>query len=144
MKSLHKYILKSYLAPFVATFFVVLFMLLMQFVWKYIDDLVGKGLEWYIIAQLMFYAAATFVPLALPLAILISSIMTFGNLAEHYELAALKSAGISLQKIMRPLVVASICISISAFLFANYMLPVVNLKMGSLLFENFSPIIFIT
>lgn len=110
-------------------------MLLMQFVWKYIDDLVGKGLEWYIIAQLMFYAAATFVPLALPLAILISSIMTFGNLAEHYELAALKSAGISLQKIMRPLVIASICISISAFLFANYLLPVVNLKMGSLLYD---------
>lgn len=110
-------------------------MLLMQFVWKYIDDMVGKGLEWYVIAQLMFYAAATFVPLALPLAILISSIMTFGNLAEHYELAALKSAGISLQKIMRPLVVASICISISAFLFSNYLLPVVNLKMGSLLYD---------
>ncbi len=110
-------------------------MLLMQFVWKYIDDLVGKGLEWYIIAQLMFYAAATFIPLALPLAILISSIMTFGNLAEHYELAALKSAGISLQKIMRPLVIASLAISISAFFFANYMLPIVNLKMGSLLYD---------
>jgi lipopolysaccharide export system permease protein len=110
-------------------------MLLMQFVWKYIDDLVGKGLEWYVIAQLMFYAAATFIPLALPLAILISSIMTFGNLAEHYELAALKSAGISLQKIMQPLVVATVCISISAFLFSNYMLPIVNLKMGSLLYD---------
>ncbi len=110
-------------------------MLLMQFVWKYIDDMVGKGLEWYVIAQLMFYAAATFIPLALPLAILISSIMTFGNLAEHYELAALKSAGISLQKIMQPLIVTSICISIAAFLFSNYMLPVVNLKMGSLLYD---------
>jgi len=107
----------------------------MQFVWKYIDDMVGKGLEWYVIAQLMFYAAATFIPLALPLAILISSIMTFGNLAEHYELAALKSAGISLQKIMQPLIVTSICISIAAFLFSNYMLPVVNLKMGSLLYD---------
>ncbi len=110
-------------------------MLLMQFVWKYIDDLVGKGLEWYVIAQLMFYAAATFVPLALPLAILISSIMTFGNLAEHYELAALKSAGISLQKIMRPLIIATFFISISAFLFSNFMLPIVNLKMGSLLYD---------
>ncbi len=135
MKSLHKYILSSYLGPFVATFFVVLFMLLMQFVWKYIDDLVGKGLEWYVIAQLMFYAAATFIPLALPLAILISSIMTFGNLAEHYELAALKSAGISLQKIMQPLVFATIGISITAFVFSNYMLPIVNLKMGSLLYD---------
>lgn len=110
-------------------------MLLMQFVWKYIDDMVGKGLEWLVIGQLMFYAAVTFIPLALPLAILISSIMSFGNLAEHYELAALKSAGISLQKIMTPLVIATAGISILAFLFSNYALPVVNLKMGSLLYD---------
>jgi lipopolysaccharide export system permease protein len=75
----------------------------MQFLWKYIDDLVGKGLEWYVIGELLFYASATLVPLALPLAILVSSIMTLGNLAEHYELVAAKSAGIPLQKILRPL-----------------------------------------
>ena len=97
--------------------------------------MVGKGLEWLVIGQLMFYAAVTFIPLALPLAILISSIMSFGNLAEHYELAALKSAGISLQKIMTPLVIATAGISILAFLFSNYALPVVNLKMGSLLYD---------
>ncbi len=95
----------------------------MQFLWKYVDVLVGKGVEWYIITELLFYAAATFVPLALPLAILLSSLMTFGNLGEHYELVAMKASGISLRKIMAPLVVLSIIISISAFYFSNNILP---------------------
>ena len=107
----------------------------MQFLWKYIDDLVGKGLEWYIIAELMFYASATLVPLALPLAILVSSIMTLGNLAENYELVAAKSAGISLQKILRPMLLTAFMISILAFYFSNYLLPYTNLKMGSLLYD---------
>ncbi len=127
--------LKSYLGPFVFTFFVALFILLLQFLWKYIDDLVGKGLEWYIIAKLMFYASSTFVPLALPLAVLLSSLMTFGNLGERYELVAMKAAGISLGKAMKPLVILSLIISISAFLFSNYVLPVANLKFGSLLYD---------
>src|SRR3954465_2036909 len=103
LKRIHLLLLKSFLGPFVITFFVVLFILLMQFLWKYVDDLVGKGLGWFIIAQLMGYVAITLVPLALPLAMLLSSIMTFGNLAENYELVACKSAGMSLQRIMRPL-----------------------------------------
>lgn len=107
----------------------------MQFVWKYIDDLVGKGLEWTIIAQLLFYVSATMVPLALPLAVLLSSLMTFGNLGEHFELVAMKSAGISLQKVMRPLAITAIIISIFAFFFSNNVLPLANLKMGSLLFD---------
>lgn len=107
----------------------------MQFLWKYIDDLVGKGLEWYIIAKLLFYASATLVPLALPLAILLSSIMTFGNLAENYELVALKSSGLSLQRIMFPLVITSALISATAFYFSNNVLPYANLKMGSLLYD---------
>lgn len=107
----------------------------MQFLWKYVDDLVGKGLEWYVIAELLFYAAATFVPLALPLAILLSSIMTFGNLAEHFELVAIKAAGISLQRVMMPLIITSILICGAAFYFSNNVLPVANLKMGSLLFD---------
>ena len=127
--------LKSYLGPFVFTFFVALFILLLQFLWKYIDDLVGKGLEGYIIAKLMFYASSTFVPLALPLAILLSSLMTFGNMGEHYELVAMKAAGISLRKAMRPLIILSLIISIAAFLFSNYVLPVANLKFGSLLYD---------
>lgn len=117
------------------TFFITIFILLMQFLWKYVDDLVGKGLEWDVILRLMFYASATFVPLALPLAVLLSSLMTFGNLGENYELVAIKSVGISLQKLMRPLTILAIVISIGAFLFANYVYPVANLKFGSLLYD---------
>jgi lipopolysaccharide export system permease protein len=135
MKKLDTFILKSYLGPLVMTFFIALFILLMQFVWKYIDDLVGKGLEWYIIVKLMFYASSTFVPLALPLAILLSSLMMFGNLGEHYELVTIKAAGISLSRIMRPLIVVSICISGLAFYFSNVVLPMANLKFHSLLFD---------
>ncbi len=135
MKTYYKLILRSYIGPFLATFFIAIFIMLMQFLWKYIDDLVGKGLEWYLVAELLFYASSTFVPLALPLAILLSSIMTMGGLGENYELVALKSAGISLTKIMIPLWVVSIFFSISGFYFANNVLPVANLKMGSLLYD---------
>ncbi len=107
----------------------------MLFLFKYIDDLVGKGFEWYVILELMFYASASQVSMALPLSILLSSIMTFGNLGESYELVALKSAGVSLQKIMVPLVILVTIIAIAAFLFSNYMLPKANLKMGSLLYD---------
>ncbi len=117
------------------TFFIALFILLMQFLWKYIDDFVGKGLEWYIIAQLMFYASATFVPLALPLAILLSSLMTFGNLGEKYELTAIKAAGISLRSIMKPLIIMSVIISGIAFYFSNNVMPYANLKFKSLLYD---------
>jgi lipopolysaccharide export system permease protein len=135
MKKLDLFILKSYLGPLVMTFFIALFILLMQFVWKYIDDLVGKGLEWYIIVKLLFYASSTFVPLALPLAILLSSLMMFGNLGEHYELVTMKAAGISLSRIMRPLIVVSIFISALAFYFSNIVLPKANLKFLSLLYD---------
>ena len=135
VKKIYLYVLKSYLGPFVLTFFIALFILLMQFLWKYIDDLVGKGLEADVIAQLLFYASATFVPLALPLAILLSSLMTFGNLGEHYELVAMKASGISVWKVMRPLVYLSFLISILAFVFSNNVLPVANLKFQSLLYD---------
>jgi len=127
--------LRSYLGPLVFTFFIALFILLMQFLWKWIDEFVGKGLEWNVLAELMFYAATTFVPMALPLAILLSSIMVFGNLGENYELVAIKAAGISLRKAMKPLVILSVVISIGAFLFSNYVLPVTNLKFGSMLYD---------
>lgn len=107
----------------------------MQFLWKYIDELVGKGLEFNILMELMLYASATMVPMALPLAILLSSIMTFGNLGERYELVALKSSGISLQRIMAPIGVLTIIICILAFLFSNYALPKANLKMTALLYD---------
>lgn len=135
MKKLYLFVLKSYLGPMVMTFFIALFILVMQFLWKYVDDLVGKGLEWYLVAELLFYASSTFVPLALPLSILLSSLMTFGNLGEHYELVAIKAAGISLRKIMKPLIVLSLIISMLAFYFSNNILPIANLKFQSLLYD---------
>ena len=107
----------------------------MFFLFKYIDDLIGKGFEWYTIAEVMVYASATNVAMALPLAVLLSSIMTFGNLGENYELVAIKSAGVSLQKAMRPLFILIIGLSITSFFFSDYMLPRANAKFYSLLFD---------
>ncbi len=135
MKKLHLLVLKAYIGPLLLTFCIAIFVLLMQFLWKYIDDLVGKGLDFWIIGQLLFYASATFVPMALPLAILLASLMTMGNLGEHYELVAAKASGISFRKIMMPLVILSLLISGVAFYFSNNVLPVANLKMFTLLFD---------
>lgn len=107
----------------------------MFFLFKWIDDLIGKGFEWYTILELMGYASAANVSMALPLSVLLSSIMTFGTLGENYELVAIKSAGISLQKAMRPLFVVIIILTISSFLFSNYMLPKANLKLNSTLYD---------
>lgn len=115
----------------------MIFFLLMQFLWKYIDDLVGKGVEWYYIAELLFYTSAGLVPLALPISVLLSSLMTFGNLGEYNELAALKSAGVSLTRTMRPLIGLMVFICIGAFFFSNYVMPVANLK-GETLLRNIS------
>jgi lipopolysaccharide export system permease protein len=134
-KKLTGLVLASFIGPFILTFFIALFVLLMQFLWKYIDDLVGKGLDWWTITQLLGYTSTTLVPLALPLAILLSSIMTFGNLAEHYEIVAAKSSGISLQRLMQPLFIVAFLISLGAFYFSNVVLPYSNLKMGSLLYD---------
>lgn len=135
MKKVDHFIIRSYVGPLVLTFFIALFILLMQFLWLYVDDLVGKGLEWHVLLRLLFYASSTFVPMALPLAILLSSLMTFGNLGEHYELVALKASGISLKRIMLPLIILSLFISGLAFLFSNSVLPVANLKFRSLLYD---------
>lgn len=135
LKKLHKLVLQSFIGPFIMTFFIAQFVLLMQFLWKYIDDLVGKGLDPGVIAELLFYTSANLVPLALPLSILVSSIMTFGNLAEHFEITAAKAAGISLQRLMLPLFTVALAISGLAFFFSNNVLPYTNLKMGSLLYD---------
>jgi lipopolysaccharide export system permease protein len=112
-----------------------MFVLLMLFLFKYIDDLIGKGFEWYIILELMLYASATNVSMALPLSVLLSSIMTYGNLGENYELVAIKSAGISLTRAMYPMIIVVTLLSIGAFIFSDYMLPVVNYKYYSLLYD---------
>jgi lipopolysaccharide export system permease protein len=117
------------------TFFIAVFLLLMQFLWKYIDEFVGKGIDNSVMAELLSYASVNFISMALPLAILLSSIMTFGSIGEHYELVALKSSGISLLRIMYPLILFISFISICAILFSNYILPVANLKFYSLLFD---------
>jgi lipopolysaccharide export system permease protein len=135
MKTLHKFIYKSYIGPFVMTFFIAMFVFFMMFIFKYIDDFVGKGLSVAVLSKLFFYFSLTTIPMALPLAILLSSLMTFGNLGEHFELTALKSSGLSLQKIMAPLVFSTTCIAIAAFYFSNNILPYTNLKAGSLLYD---------
>lgn len=135
MKILHKFVIKSFLGPFFMTFFICVFVLLMQFVWKYIDEFVGKGLEWTIVIELLSYAAFGLLPLAFPLAMLLASIMTFGTLGENYELVAMKASGISLFRIMRPLVVLAILMTLLAFYFSNNILPQTNLKFYSLMFS---------
>lgn len=135
IKKLDSLILKAFVGPFIATFFITLFVLVLQFFWLYIDDVVGKGLDLLTIARLMLYVAATVVPLALPLAVLLSSIMTFGNLGETFELVAIKSAGIPLLRFMRPLLITSLFICGVAFLFNNYIIPVANLKLNTLKYD---------
>jgi lipopolysaccharide export system permease protein len=107
----------------------------MQFLWKYVDDLIGKGLELSVLLKLMFYVSATLIPLALPLAVLFSSIMTYGNLAEHNELTALKSSGLSLMRVMRPMLYFVLFLSLSAFYFTNYLMPVANYKWRAIIYD---------
>jgi lipopolysaccharide export system permease protein len=135
VKKLHLLVIKSFIGPLVLTFFFVIFILLMQFLWKYIDDLIGKGLEFHVISEFLLFTSATLVPLAMPLAVLLASLMTFGNLAENLELLAFKSSGISLVRIMTPVIILSTLISVGAFFFSNYVLPYSNLKMRSLLYD---------
>ena len=127
--------LQSFLPLFMMTFFICLFIVLMQFLWRYIDDLVGKGLEMSVIGELFFYAALTMVPLALPLAILLASLMTFGNLGEQFELTAMKASGVSLIRSMRPLIVLMVFVAIGAFFFQNNVLPIAQTKMWTLLYS---------
>lgn len=123
------------MGPFLLTFIMVMFVLMLQFLWQYIDDLVGKGLEWTVIAELLFYACGNLIPMALPLATLLSSIMAVGNLGEHNELLALKASGISLQRILAPLAALVLLITVSDFVFSNNIIPYINLKFNSLLYD---------
>lgn len=135
MKTLHRLIVKAFLGPLSISFAIVVFILVMQFLWKYVDDLMGKGLEWHVVAELLIYAAASFVPLALPLAILLSGIMTLGGLGENSELVPMRSAGLSLPRILLPLGALVALLSVGSFYFSNNLLPVANLKFKSLLWD---------
>ena len=130
IKKLDKLILRAFIGPFLATFLLAIFVLILQFFWLWLDDFVGKGIDTPTLLKVILFVAASWVPVALPLAILLSTIMTFGNLGESYELVAIKSAVISLQRFMRPILVVSILISGIAFLFNNNVIPVINLQLN--------------
>lgn len=133
IKRIYTFMLQTFLPLFLMTFFICLFIVLMQFLWRYVGDLVGKGLGIDVLAQLFFYASLTFVPMALPLGILLASLMTFGNLGESLELLAMKASGISLIKIMKPLTAFMIILAIGTFFFQDRVLPLANTKMYSIL-----------
>jgi lipopolysaccharide export system permease protein len=135
IKKLDKLILRAFVGPFFATFLIAIFVLILQFFWLWIDDFVGKGIDMPTLGKVVLYVAASWVPVALPLAMLLSTIMTFGNLGESYELVAIKSAGISLRRFMQPIMVTSFLIVGVAFLFNNNIIPVVNLRLNKLKYE---------
>ncbi|MFR9503245.1 MAG: LptF/LptG family permease [Rikenellaceae bacterium] len=135
MKTIHKMVLKAYLGPMILTFFIVMFVLLMNFLWQYIDELVGKGLSFSIIAELIGYALINMIPMGLPLAMLLSAIMAMGNMGESFELLAMKSAGMSLLKIVRPLIVVVVLISIGGFFVNNNLVPYANKQIYSIRYD---------
>lgn len=127
--------LKNFLGLFLMTFMICIFILLMQFLWMHVKDLVGKGVEISVLAEFFIYATISVVPLALPLAILLASLMTFGNMGEKFELTAMKSAGVSLFRIMRPLTISIAFVCVGAFFFSNYVLPISQVKLWTLIFS---------
>ncbi|KAA6334927.1 hypothetical protein EZS27_016799 [termite gut metagenome] len=132
-KKLYIFIVKSYIPLFVGTFFICHFIFMMQFLWKYVDDMVGKGLEMKVLAQFFIYSALSLVPMAMPLAILLASLIIFGNFGERYELLAMKAAGISLLKIMRPLILFMLFLCCVSFLFQNVIAPYSESKLYTLI-----------
>ena len=135
MKTIHRLVLKSYLGPMVLTFFIVMFVLMMNIVWRYIDELVGKGLSAGIIIELMTYFMANMIPMGLPLSMLLAAIMTMGNLGENYELLAMKSAGMSLVQITKPLIILVSLVSVGSFFIGNNLVPNANKKLFSTLYD---------
>ena len=132
IKKLDLFTLKSFLGPFIMTFMIVLFVLVMQFLWLYIDELVGKGLSLWVIIEFLAWGSATLIPYALPLATLLASIMTLGNFGENNELLAMKAAGISLPRIIAPLIIVAVLISIGAFFASNNLIPLSYRKIYTL------------
>ena len=132
MKILDRYLLKSFLVPFFATFSIILFVLVMQALWLAFESIAGKGISLFFILKFLYYTALVVSTQALPIAILLSSIMAMGNLSENYEFAAIKSASVSLMRMMRPLIILTFIISIINFLNLNYVLPYATLKQKNL------------
>ncbi len=135
LKKLDGLLIRSFLPPFVVTFFIALFVLVMQTLWLYIDDIAGKGIGFFLLVELVGYMSVSMIPMALPVAVLISSVMVMGNLAERYELSSIKSAGVSLWRTMRPLMAVTLVIGLFSFFCSNYFIPVSNLKFKSRLHD---------
>ena len=135
LKTIHKLVLKAYLGPLLVTFFIVIFVLMMNFVWRYIDELTGKGLDAGVIIELIAYATTNMIPLGLPIIMLLAAIMTMGNLGENFELLAMKSAGMSIMQIMKPLIWVVIFMSIGSFFLINNLVPYANKKMTSIIID---------
>lgn len=135
MKKVDYLLITSFIPPFFVTFFIALFVLIMQTLWLYIDQIMGKGADFFTLVEMIFYMSVSLIPMALPLATLISSIMVLGNLAERYELVSLKSAGVPLLRVMRPLMVLTMGVSVFSFLCSNNFIPVSNLKFKSRLHD---------
>lgn len=135
MKKIHKLVLKAYVGPLLAIFFIVQFVLMMNFVWRYIDELTGKGLAVSTIAELFICGSINMIPLGLPLAMLLSAIMTLGNIGESFELLAMKSAGLSLMRILRPMLVVVGMVSVGSFFISNNLVPYTNERMYDILYD---------
>ncbi len=135
LKTIHRLVLKAYFGPLLLTFFIVTFVLMMNFVWRYIDELVGKGLDAGVIIELICYATINMIPIGMPLAMLLAAIMTMGNMGENYELLAMKSSGMSLMRIMKPLIIVVGLISIGSFFVVNNLVPYANKKMTSIIYD---------
>jgi len=135
MKKIDKLLITSFIPPLIIWFLVAVFIFNMQFLWKYIDDIVGKGLEIHVILELLFYQALAMVPRGLVFGVMIASVMTLGNLAENYELASMKSSGISLIRILRPLILVCTFLGFASFLFSNYLIPVSALQFKTRLYD---------
>lgn len=135
MKKLDRLLITSFIGPFIVTFMIAMFVLLMQILWLYIDDIAGKGLGFFILVELIAYKCVGLIPMALPLAILISSVMVLGGMAEHYELSSFKSAGVRLLRIMRPLIFFAFGCTIFSYICSNNLIPVANLKFGSRMYD---------
>ncbi len=127
--------IKSFLGPFFMAFTIAMIVLMMNFIWLYIDELVGKGLKWIVIIELITYVSARLIPLAVILGILLASIMTFGNLGENNELTALKSSGISLARTMYPVLIFVVLLGVGSLSFSNYVIPVSNMKFFTLMLD---------
>lgn len=135
MKKIDKLILGAFSGPFLLTFIVVVFIFLTQYLLKYLDDFVGKGLGFEVYGELIFYFSIHMIPVSLPLAVLLSSLMTYGNLGEHFELTAIKGSGISLIRVLMPVGFIVVLLTIASFYFSNTIVPKVNLKAYSLLYD---------